>query len=179
MSDNEVSETALPWPTAKPMRGTVRHITRGRLRTTVITNLNIFFNLPFFFFWPHMAWGMLVPRPGIKSGPSAVKAPSPNHWTTKEFPVTPSSWSISYAGEEDQKGGIVKATEREARDFPSGPVVKGLPCNAGDAGSVSSWGCKIPHASEQLSPCVPQLESWCTLVKESVRCNKDSVQPNT
>ena len=34
-------------------------------------------------------------------------------------------------------------------------------------------------ASEQLSPCVPQLESWCTLVKESVRCNKNSVQPNT
>ena len=105
MSDNEVrSETALPWPTAKPMRCTVRHITRGRLRTTVITNLNIFFNLLFFFFfWPLMAWGMLVPRPGIESGPSAVKAPSPNHWTTKEFPVTPSCWSISYAGEEDQK----------------------------------------------------------------------------
>ena len=39
------------------------------------------------FFWPsHMACGILVPRPGIEPGLSAVKARSPNHWTTREFP---------------------------------------------------------------------------------------------
>ena len=33
-----------------------------------------------------MACGILVPEPGIEPGPTAVKAPSPNHWTAKEFP---------------------------------------------------------------------------------------------
>ena len=28
---------------------------------------------------------ILVPQPGIEPGPMAVKAPSPNHWTTKEL----------------------------------------------------------------------------------------------
>ena len=32
-------------------------------------------------------------------------------------------------------------------DFPGGPVVKNLPSNAGDTGSVSGQGTKIPHAS--------------------------------
>ena len=26
------------------------------------------------------------------------------------------------------------------RDFPGGPGVKNLPCNAGDVGSIPSWG---------------------------------------
>ena len=33
-----------------------------------------------------MACGILVPRPGMEPGPSAVKAPTPNHWTTRELP---------------------------------------------------------------------------------------------
>ena len=119
-----------------------------------------------------MACGILVPQPGIKS--SAVKAPSLDHWTIKEFPVTPSCWSVSHAWEDEQKGGIVKATEQEARDPPGGPAVKNLPCNAGDAGSISSWVFKIPHASEQLSPCA-KAKSSCTTVKGSLCCNKDSV----
>ena len=41
-----------------------------------------------FFFGPRrMACGILVPQPGIEPGPSAVKAWSPNHWTTREFPI--------------------------------------------------------------------------------------------
>ena len=37
-------------------------------------------------FWPCLvACGILVPRPGIEPGPSAVKALSPNHRTTREF----------------------------------------------------------------------------------------------
>ena len=43
-------------------------------------------------------------------------------------------------------------------DFPGGPVVKNLPCNAGDAGSTSSRGTKIPHAMRQLSLCTPTAE---------------------
>ena len=32
------------------------------------------------------ACGILVPQPGIKPVPCAVKAWSPNHWTAREFP---------------------------------------------------------------------------------------------
>ena len=42
----------------------------------------------FFFFWPRCtACRILVPRPGIEPGPPAVEAPSPNHWTAREFPL--------------------------------------------------------------------------------------------
>ena len=33
------------------------------------------------------------------------------------------------------------------RDFPGGPVVKTLPSNAGDKGSIPGQEAKIPHAS--------------------------------
>ena len=50
------------------------------------------------------------------------------------------------------------------RDLTGGQVVKSLPCNAGDVGSVPGWGTKIPYAPGQPSPCcdcrahMPQLE---------------------
>ena len=37
-----------------------------------------------------------------------------------------------------------------SRDFPGGPVVKNLLCNAGDVGTIPGQGTKIPHASKQL-----------------------------
>ena len=37
-------------------------------------------------------------------------------------------------------------------DFPGGPVVKNLPSNAGNMGSILGRGTKIPHAVGQLSP---------------------------
>ena len=37
-------------------------------------------------------------------------------------------------------------------DFPGGPMVKNLPCNAGDVSSIPGQGTKIPQAAEQLSP---------------------------
>ena len=41
----------------------------------------------FFSFWPcYNACRILVPQPGIKPGPLAVKVPSPNHWAAREFP---------------------------------------------------------------------------------------------
>ena len=50
------------------------------------------FFLTFFFFWPcRTAWGILVRQPGIKPGPSAVRASSPNHWTAREFRFLTSS----------------------------------------------------------------------------------------
>ena len=44
----------------------------------------LFFQL---FVWPRfMTCKILVPQLRIKPGPLAVKAPSPNHWTAREFP---------------------------------------------------------------------------------------------
>ena len=37
------------------------------------------------------------------------------------------------------------------RDFPGGPVVKNLPSNAGDVGSIPGWGAKILHVVGQPS----------------------------
>ena len=39
------------------------------------------------FVWPHhAACGILVPQPATEQWPSAVRAWSPNQWTTWEFP---------------------------------------------------------------------------------------------
>ena len=38
-------------------------------------------------------------------------------------------------------------------------MIKSLPLNAGDMGSIPDQGTKIPHALEQLSPHGPKLES--------------------
>ena len=68
----------------------------------------------------------------------------------------------------------------------AGPVVKNLPSNAGDAGSISGRGTKIPRAAGQLSPCAttteltrpgacaPQLErSPRTAAKDPACLNED------
>ena len=43
-------------------------------------------------------------------------------------------------------------------DFPGHPVVKNLSCKAGDTGLIPGQGTKIPHATEQLSPCATTTE---------------------
>ena len=53
----------------------------------------------------------------------------------------------------DQKG--------KRRNFASGPVVKNLPSNAGDVGSIPGLGTKIPHAVGQLSPST-QMKMECS-----------------
>ena len=40
----------------------------------------------------------------------------------------------------------VFSSRRTERNFPGGPVVKNLPSNAGDMGSIPGRGTKIPHA---------------------------------
>ena len=54
----------------------------------------------------------------------------------------------------------------EPGGLPRGPVVRNLPCNAGDLGSIPVQGTKIPHAEQQLSV--------RTLSRELVCCNKRS-----
>ena len=45
--------------------------------------------------------------------------------------------------------------------LPWWSMVKNPPSNAGDAGSVPGRGTKIPHATGQLSLCVPTTEVTC------------------
>ena len=42
--------------------------------------------------------------------------------------------------------------------FPGGTVVKNLPANTGDMGSIPGPETKIPHAVRQLSPCATTTE---------------------
>ena len=55
------------------------------------------------------------------------------------------------------KAGILESdcpgSNLSLRDFPGGPVVKNLPSNAGDVGSIPGQGTGIPHALGQLSLC--------------------------
>ena len=57
------------------------------------------------------------------------------------------------------------------RNFPGGPVVKNLPSNAGDVGSIPGQGPKIPHTTGQLSP--------CTTTTELVSLNERARMPQT
>ena len=61
----------------------------------------------------------------------------------------------------DQKG--------RSRDFPGSPVVKDLPSNAGDLGSIPGLGTRIPHTTGQPS-------SRAT-TREAVDRSEDTVQP--
>ena len=40
---------------------------------------------------------------------------------------------------------------KQRRDFPSGPVIKNRPCNAGDVALIPGQETKIPHVTEKLS----------------------------
>ena len=40
-------------------------------------------------------------------------------------------------------------------------MVKNLPCNAGDLGSIPGGGIKIPHAVGQLNACTETTEPMC------------------
>ena len=46
-------------------------------------------------------------------------------------------------------------------NFPGGPVVKNLSCNAGNLGRIPAGGTKIPHAVEQRSLCTATTEPEC------------------
>ena len=51
-------------------------------------------------------------------------------------------------------------------DFPGGPVVKNLPENAGDTGSISGQG--RSHMLWSNQACAPQLLSPCTLTTGAI-----------
>ena len=60
-------------------------------------------------------------------------------------------------------------SEKQRRNFPGGPVVENLPCNAGEACSIPDQRTKISGVSEELSP-------WAT--REFVCWNQEPKQSN-
>ena len=57
------------------------------------------------------------------------------------------------------------------QDFLGSPVVKTLPCNAGNTGLIPGLGTKIPHAE------APQLLTRAS-IRGSTHLNKDLICPN-
>ena len=74
--------------------------------------------------------------------PSAVNAPSPNHWTAREFPYMLLCTSLNFVPSailSSQK--LIKFTLKNVGGgFPGGTVVKNPPANAGDTGSSPGLG---------------------------------------
>ena len=83
MTDNEMKSKNNP-SMANGESFEVHHETHGLRVTEKDSNYKLKKFLFTFIFGHHMACGILVPQPGIKS--SAVKVPSLDHWTIKEFP---------------------------------------------------------------------------------------------
>ena len=114
----------------------------------------------------------------------------PTHLSSEEKLQLFHRWGIRAAEErswpkskrQDQKPSLVApanpahslgSCEGSLGDFLGGPVVKNLPCNTGDTGSILGQETEIPQASEQISPRitttearVPQLQSLCTAMKD-------------
>ena len=52
------------------------------------------------------------------------------------------------------------------KGFPGGPVVRTSASNAGDAGLISDWGGKIPHALGPKNKNIKQEQSYNTFNKD-------------
>ena len=68
--------------------------------------------------------------------------------------------------------------ENVYRDFPGGQVVKNLPSNAEDTGSIPGWGTKIPHATGQLSPCAQLLSPRASTREKPAHHNEEPERRN-
>ena len=96
----------------------------------------------FFFFWPrYMACRISVPQPGIEPKPLAVKVQSPNHLTTRKFPLSGGFFSIFISIRENLSG----------RSQPC-PHTFNMPRLAGPEHPGMSQGQGLG-----LLPCVPSL----------------------
>ena len=64
-------------------------------------------------------------------------------------------------------------------NIPGGPMVKNLPANAGDTGSIPGQRTKISHAVGQLSPCAATTEPACLepVLRKRSHCRKARALP--
>ena len=66
--------------------------------------------------------------------------------------------------------GYYSVIKRNEGDFPGGPVVKNLPSNAGDVGSIPGWLTKIPTCRWATKPTGTTKDPACRN-KESACCD--------
>ena len=71
------------------------------------------------------------------------------------------AWRAAVHGVTKSRTRLSDCTELKFRDFPGGPVVNSLPCNAGGTGSIPGQGTKITPAAEQLSSHATTRGSMC------------------
>ena len=76
-----------------------------------------------------------------------------------ENPRDGGAWWAAVCGVAQSRTRLKRLSSSSSRDFPGSSVVKNLPCNSEDAGSIPGWGTKIPHALEQLSSRTRTTES--------------------
>ena len=60
--------------------------------------------------------------------------------------------------------------ELQHRELPGGPVVKTLPSNAGDAGSIPGWGAKTLYASQPKNQVIKQTD-YCSKFNKDFKNN--------
>ena len=137
-----------------------------------------------------MACGILVPRPGIKPAPSAVKAQGPNHWTAREIPVSSSRVSGTFG----------LPFPSSSLFFPPSPSpqvkarkhLSATPCHCHVGLRVSVWvgwlgcpGCWLSLPQLFLSPFIRPVHQFlpCLLIREAlqgeVQLRGESVTFNT
>ena len=113
---------------------------------------------------------------------TSTLATSPKHLASQ---LCPWMWgksshllsAITFYMDIDKHTSHLKMHYRKFQDFPGGTVVKNLPTIAGHG--FNPWLGKIPHVTEQLSPCVTTTKPMCSnywsqCVPEPVLCNKRS-----
>ena len=103
----------------------------------------------------------------------------PTHLSSEEKLQLFHRWGIRAAEErswpkskrQDQKPSLVApanpahslgSCEGSLGDFLGGPVVKNLPCNTVNMGSIPGWGTEIPHAMKRLSHAPQLLKPVCS-----------------
>ena len=104
--------------------------------------------LLFFPFWPpRMTWEILVSLPGIAPQACTVKSLSPNHWTTREFPVC--IFFSPLSSKQPQLTLSLSLFSNEETEISSFPKVWGeLKCQTGVIKhSGNHENCKLPHPS--------------------------------
>ena len=92
-------------------------------------------------------------------------------------------WIKFYLGQREDyslEDSILDSSEKLLRDFSDGPVVKNLPCDAGDPGWIPACRTKTPHATEHLSlhSAARESESPCTMMTDLAWCNEDPTGRN-
>ena len=145
------------------------------------------FCLFFVLFYCTACW-ILVPHPEIEPGTTAVKAPSPNHWTAKEFPIEDlldtlsQIWfSLLWMKKLTSLVSIAESVEPEDFSFSPRKVKLGTTtCHSHDLlclGKLKRWFSL--HSSKSISRYVPQKILTCMARRhKNVHCNNASESKN-